>query len=88
MNKSDNIYKMETRLQAQTTFKSIDYDPTNVNGARFIRLVLRLTREDFIKDSEYNLARTIGFKEVRLYGPPKLYKPEAEILVVSCYVCN
>ena len=76
MDKSDYICKMQSILQDETTFKCIDHDPTLVNEDRLIRLLLRLKKEGFITNAEYNLAKPVDSRAARLYGQPKLHKPE------------
>ena len=76
MDKGDYISKMETLLGDQSTFKRIYDDPTIINEDRLTRLLLRLKKEGFITNEEYNLAKPIGSRPARLYGLPKLHKPK------------
>lgn len=67
---------MQSILQDETAFKCIDHDPTLINEDRLIRLLLRLKKEGFITNGEYNLARPVSSRAARLYGQPKLHKTE------------
>ena len=71
---------MQSILQDETAFKCIDHDPTLINEDRLIRLLLRLKKEGFITNGEYNLARPVGSRAARLYGQPKLHKPQSRII--------
>ncbi|CAF4803502.1 unnamed protein product, partial [Rotaria sp. Silwood2] len=74
MDKRDYMHKMETLLQDQTTFKRIYDDPTISDEDRLIRLLLRLEKEGFITNEEYNMVKSIDSRPARLYGLPKLHK--------------
>ncbi|CAF1552488.1 unnamed protein product, partial [Rotaria sordida] len=75
MDKGEYISKMETLLEDQTKFKRIYDDPTIPNEDRLIRLLLRLQKEGFITNEEFRMAKPIGSRPARLYGLPKLHKP-------------
>lgn len=79
MNKSEYIQKMQTILNDDTTFHIIDHDPTIANENRLIRTLLRLKKEGFITEGEYHLARPTGSRAARLYGLPKLHKPNCPL---------
>ena len=75
MDRSEYVRKMETILQDPSTFTLIDHDPTIANENRLTRTLLRLKKEKFITQSDYNMARPVGSRAARLYGLPKLHKP-------------
>ena len=75
MDRSDYVSKMQTILQDPSTFTPLDHDPTIANENRVTRLLLRLKKERYITQADYNLARPIGSRAARLYGLPKLHKP-------------
>ena len=85
--KSDYIGKMKSILQDQSTFTFIDHNPTLVSEDRLIRLLLRINKEGFITNDEYNLSRPVGSRPARLYGLPKLHKLNYRLRVIS-YVCE
>ena len=65
---------MQIILQDESTFTPIDHDPIIINEDRLVRTLLRLTKEGFISNYEYNIARPVGSRAARLYGLPKLHK--------------
>ncbi|CAF0963531.1 unnamed protein product [Rotaria sp. Silwood1] len=75
MDKDDYIRKMETLLEDQSKFKWIYQDPTVTNEDRVTLLLTRLLKEGFITNAEYNMAKPTGSRPARLYGLPKLHKP-------------
>ncbi|CAF1678379.1 unnamed protein product, partial [Adineta ricciae] len=74
MDRSEYVQKMETILNDPSTFTVIDHDPTIINEDRLTRTLLRLKKEGFITNEEYNIARPVGSRAARLYGLPKLHK--------------
>ena len=75
VDKPDYAERMESILQDQSTFRLIDHDPTLVDEDPLIRLLLRMRKKCFITNDEYNLARPASPRPPRLYGLPKLHKP-------------
>ena len=75
LNRTEYIEKMETILNDPLAFKTIDYDPTIENENHLTRLLLELKKEQFITEKEYYLAKPTGSRPARIYGLPKLHKP-------------
>lgn len=67
---------MNEILDDGSTFTSINYDPTLDYENRLIKILLDFKKAGFITENEYNLARPTGSRPARIYGLPKLHKPE------------
>ena len=53
----------------------IDHDPTLPNEKKLSRLLYKLKNEKFLTEKEYRTAKPTGSRSARIYGLPKLHKP-------------
>jgi hypothetical protein len=79
MDRTEYNLKMESILRDESTFKALDHDPTILSENRLIRTLLRLQKRSFITRDKCNMARQVGSRAARLYGLPKLHKPDAPL---------
>ncbi|CAF1625156.1 unnamed protein product, partial [Didymodactylos carnosus] len=79
LDKSEYIEKMNDIVNDMTAFKRITIKPTISKEDKLTRLLLQLRKRGFINDAEYKLARPVGSRFARLYGLPKVHKPNRPI---------
>ncbi|CAF1226111.1 unnamed protein product, partial [Didymodactylos carnosus] len=79
LDKSEYIEKMNAIVNDTATFKQITDDPTMNKEDKLVRFLLKLHERGFISDTEYKLARPVGSRFARLYGLPKVHKPNRSI---------
>ncbi|CAF4535599.1 unnamed protein product, partial [Didymodactylos carnosus] len=79
LDKSEYIEKMNAIVNDTATFKQITDDPTMNKEDKLVRFLLKLHERGFISDTEYKLARPVGSRFARLYGLPKVHKPNRPI---------
>ncbi|CAF0898827.1 unnamed protein product [Didymodactylos carnosus] len=82
LGRKEYIDKMNQILNDTTTFSRIYHDPTIYNEDKLIRTLLRLKEENFITDEEYKLARPTGSRPARIYGLPKIHKPNIPLRLI------
>ncbi|CAF1315233.1 unnamed protein product, partial [Didymodactylos carnosus] len=70
---------MNAIVNDTATFKQITDDPTMNKEDKLVRFLLKLHERGFISDKEYKLARPVGSRFARLYGLPKVHKPNRPI---------
>ena len=65
MNKSDYVEKTESILQDQSGYRLIHHSSTLRGEDGLICLLLKMSKEGFITNDEYNLARPVGSLRTR-----------------------
>ncbi|CAF4415284.1 unnamed protein product, partial [Didymodactylos carnosus] len=67
-------------------FKRITIEPTISKEDKLTRLSIQLRKRGFISDAEYKLARPVGSRFARLYGLPKVHKPNRPLRPILSFV--
>ncbi len=85
MKRSDYDERMRGMLDDTTTYRKLPKDPTATQEARIGRTLLRLHNNREIPKSIYNRIRPTGSCPPRIYGLPKIHKPQTPLRpIVSC----
>ena len=85
MKKSDYDRRMRGMLDDTTTYRKLPKDPTATQEARIGRTLLKLHKNKEIPKSIYNRIRPSGSCPPRIYGLPKIHKPQTPLTpIVSC----
>ncbi|CAF1274644.1 unnamed protein product [Didymodactylos carnosus] len=79
LDRAEYIEKMNDIVSDTKTFRKITFEPTISKEGKLIRLLGSLRGRAFITENEYKLARPCGSQFARLYGLPKVHKPNRPI---------
>ena len=74
MDKKEYKMKMKEILNDKSIFEIIDKDPTIEQEDKLNRKLLKLKKENFITEEEYQFCRSTGSQPARIYGLPKTHK--------------
>lgn len=75
LRKVEYISRLETMLQDTSKFKLLPEDPTIQRENKLIRHLLSLKKKGVITEAFYDRVRPNGSQPARLYGLPKIHKP-------------
>ena len=85
MKRSDYNEKMRGMLDDTNTYRKLRKDPTATQEARIVRTLLQLHNNGEITKSIYKRIRPSGSCSPRIYGLPKIHKPQTPLRpIVSC----
>ena len=73
------IKKMENILEDNSKFKLLQEDPTIKREAKLIRTINKLKKDRKISEVFAKNIRPVGSQPSRLYGLPKIHKPETPL---------
>lgn len=84
MNKDEYTTKMKDTLDTPT-YKELKKDPTAAQEAKIGKVLRELVKKNKMNDALYNKLRPSGCQPPRIYGLPKVHKPEVPLRpIVSC----
>ena len=75
LKKDEYINRMKEILSDQTKFRELQEDPTIKRENKLVQFLLRLKKDGSITESFYEKVRPSGSQPARLYGLPKIHKP-------------
>ena len=79
MDKDEYNYTMLNILKDTTTFKELKNDITIIQEDKLTRKLKQLKNDKFITEHEYHYCKPCGSQPGRIYGLPKIHKPNAPL---------
>ena len=79
MNRSDYSAKMQAMLDDKDTYQPLSKDPTTSLESKMNRVLLKLRRDGRLSDRTYDQLRSSAGRVPRLYGLPKIHKPDTPL---------
>ena len=79
MNRSDCSAKMQAMLNDRDTYQPLTKDPTASLESKMNCVLLKLRRDGQLSDRTYNQLRSSAGRVPRLYGLPKIHKPDTPL---------
>lgn len=76
MTKTDYKSKMFDLLSDQNTYRSLPYDTSDALHARLIYMATRLKKNKWINEEDYNKIVMYNSAMPKIYGQPKVHKPQ------------
>ena len=86
MNRSDYSAKMQAMLDDRDTYQPLSKDPTSSLESKMNHVLLKLRREERPSDRTYDQLRSSAGRVPRLYGLPKIHKPDTPLRPIVSFL--
>ena len=88
MNRSDYSAKMQAMLDDRDTYQTLSKDPTTFLESKMNRVLLKLRRDGRLSDRTYDQLRSSTGRVPRLYGLPKIHKPDTPLRPIVLFLSS
>lgn len=86
MDRSDYDEKMNKMLDDEKTYKELDCDPVQRVEKRMNAMLLEMKKKGSLSHELYNRLRSSGGLTPRLYGLPKVHKPDVPLRPIVSFI--
>ena len=88
MNRSDYSAKMQAMLDDRDTYQPLSKGPTTSLESKMNRVLLKLKQEGRLSDRTYDQLRSSAGMVPRLYGLPKIHKPDTLLRPIVSFLLS